>query len=81
MPYYFVLPNETFYSFAGLSIRLFSGFSYVLDMPEDEEYELLPGDNYTYRTKLVCKYRGEYEVGVKEIILTDFLKLFRFHKR
>lgn len=78
MPYYFVLPNETFYSFAGLSIRLFSGFSYVLDMPEDEEYELLPGDNYTYRTKLVCKYRGEYEVGVKEIILTDFLKLFRF---
>ncbi len=78
MPYYFILPNETFYSFAGLSIRLFSGFSYVLDMPEDEEYELLPGDNYTYHTKLVCKYRGEYEVGVKEIIITDFFKLFRF---
>ncbi len=78
MPYYFILPNETFYSFAGLSIRLFSGFSFVCDMPEDEEYELLPGDNYTYHTKLVCKYRGEYEVGVKEIILTDFLKLFRF---
>lgn len=78
MPYYFILPNETFYSFASLSIRLFSGFSYVSDMPEDEEYELLPGDNYTYRTKLVCKYRGEYEVGVKEIIITDFFKLFRF---
>lgn len=81
MPYYFVLPNETFYSFAGLSIRLFSGFSYVSDMPEDEEYELLPGDNYTYHTKMVCKYRGEYEVGVKEIILTDFFKLFRFKYR
>ncbi len=80
-PYYFVLPNETFYSFASLSIRLFSGFSYVSDMPEDEEYELLPGDNYTYRTKLVCKYRGEYEVGVKEIIITDFFKLFRFKYR
>lgn len=78
MSYYFILPNETFYSFAGLSIRLFSGFSYVSDMPEDEEYELVPGDNYTYRTKLVCKYRGEYEVGVKEIIITDFFKLFRF---
>ncbi len=78
MPYYFVLPNETFFSFAGLSIRLFSGFSYVCDIPEDVEYELLPGDNYTYHTKLVCKYRGEYEVGVKEIILTDFFKLFRF---
>ncbi len=77
MPYYFILPNETFFSFAGLSIRLFSGFSYVLDIPEDVEYELLPGDNYTYHTKLVCKYRGEYEVGVKEIILTDFFRLFR----
>ena len=50
MPYYFILPNETFFSFAGLSIRLFSGFSYVLDIPEDVEYELLPGDNYTYHT-------------------------------
>ncbi len=81
MPYYFTLPNETFYSFAGLSIRLFSGFSYVTDMPEDEEYELLPGDSYTYHTNLICKYRGEYEVGVKEIIVTDFFRLFRFRYR
>lgn len=81
MPYYFILPNETVYSFASLSVQLFSGFSYVSDMPDDEEYELLPGDNFTYRTKLVCKYRGEYEVGVKEIIITDFFKLFRFRYR
>ena len=77
MPYYFVLQNSTFYAFAGISARLFSGLSYVLEMPDDEEYELLPGDRYTCRTKLVCKYRGEYEVGVKEIIITDFFRLFR----
>ncbi len=77
MPYYFTLPNETFYAFAGLSVRLFSGFSYVTDIPEDEEYELLPGDSHTYHTNMICKYRGEYEVGVKELIVTDFLRLFR----
>lgn len=79
MPYYFVLQNSEYYAFASISARLFSGLSYVLEMPDDEEYELLPGDRYTCRTKLVCKYRGEYEVGVKEVIVTDFFRLFRFH--
>lgn len=77
MPYYFVLQNSEYYAFASISTRLFSGLSYVLEMPDDEEYELLPGDRYTCRTKLVCKYRGEYEVGVKEVIVTDFFRLFR----
>lgn len=81
MPYYFTLPNETFFSFAGLNVRMFSGFSYVTDIPDDEEYELLPGESYTYHTNLVCKYRGEYEVGVKEIVITDFFRLFRLRYR
>lgn len=75
--YFFILQNETVYAFAGLSVRLFSDFSYVTDMPENEEYELLPGDKYTFHTTLICKYRGEYEVGVKDIIITDFFRLFR----
>ena len=41
------------------------------------EYELLPGDSFTYETRLVCRYRGEYEVGVREVVVTDFLRLFR----
>lgn len=41
------------------------------------EYELLPGDRFTYETRLVCRYRGEYEVGVKEVVVTDFLRLVR----
>ncbi len=77
MPYYFVLQNSEYYAFAGVSVKLFSGLSYVLNMSDDEEYELLPDDRYTCRTKLVCKYRGEYEVGVKEVVVTDFFRLFR----
>jgi len=81
VPYYFTLPNETFYAFAGLSVRMFSGFSYVTDIPEDREYELLPQDVDTQYSNLICKYRGEYEVGVKEVTITDFLGLFRFRYR
>lgn len=77
MPYYFVLQNGEKYAFAGISARLFSGLSYVEEMPDDVEYELLPGDRYTFRTRLVCKYRGEYEVGVKEVVVTDFFRIFR----
>ncbi len=77
VPYFFVLQNETVYAFAGMSVRLFTDFSYVTDIENYKEYELLPGDKYTYHTTLICKYRGEYEVGVKDIIITDFFRLFR----
>ncbi|MBR6627086.1 MAG: DUF58 domain-containing protein [Lachnospiraceae bacterium] len=77
MPYYFVLPNETFFAFASIRVKMFSGLSYVADIPDNEEYELLPDDRYEYRTKMICRYRGEYEVGIREVILTDFFGLFR----
>ncbi|MBE5933447.1 MAG: DUF58 domain-containing protein [Lachnospiraceae bacterium] len=76
-PYLFILRNEGYYPFASVSVKLFSFFSYVDNMNEDTEYELLHGDEYTFETKLVCKYRGEYEVGIREIEITDFLRLFR----
>lgn len=75
--YFFTLKNEDFFAYAGVSIRLFSDFSYVEEIPKDREYELLPGGQYTFETRLVCRYRGEYEVGVKEVVVTDFLRLFR----
>lgn len=81
MPYFFVLQNDDYCPFASISVRLFSEFSYVETLPDDTEYELLPGDKYTFETKLVCKYRGEYEVGVKEIVVTDFFRLFRLRYR
>ena len=78
VPYFFVLENEDYYGFASVKARMFSTLSYVEDIPDNMEYELLPGDRYTYETKLVCRYRGEYEVGVKEVIITDFFRLFSF---
>lgn len=81
VPYLFILQNESFCVFAGVSVGMFSSFSSVEELPGDTEYELLPKDKKTFETKLTCKYRGEYEVGVKEIVMTDFFKLFRIRYR
>ncbi|MBQ9134649.1 MAG: DUF58 domain-containing protein [Lachnospiraceae bacterium] len=75
--YYFTLRNEDYFGFAGVNVRLFPDFSHVENLPEDIEYELLPGDEFIYRTKITCKYRGEYEIGLKEVVVTDFFRLFR----
>ncbi|MCH5345139.1 MAG: DUF58 domain-containing protein [Acetatifactor sp.] len=78
-PYFFVLQNEDFFAYTGISVRMHSSFSYAEESFENVEYDLLPGDKSVCETKLVCKYRGEYEIGVKEVVLTDFFRLFRFH--
>lgn len=77
VPYYFVLKNESWFAFASIRISFFSDFSYIEELPEEVEYELLPGEQYKYETSFVCRYRGEYEVGIKDIIITDFWGLFR----
>ena len=76
VPYYFVLKNESWFAFAGIKVFFYSDFSYVEELPEEIEYELLPGEQYKYETSFVCKYRGEYEVGIKEIVISDFWGLF-----
>lgn len=76
--YYFVLQNEMPFAFAGLQVQLFSGLFEVADVPDNREYELLPRENFRFETKLSCKYRGEYEVGVQAVVITDFLHLFRW---
>lgn len=76
-PYLFILQNEDYFAYTSISVRMHSSFSYAEDTFENVEYELLPGDKSVCETKIVCKYRGEYEIGVKEVILTDFLRLFK----
>ncbi len=75
--YFFILKNEDYFVYSSVSVRFFDNFSYVEELPGDVEYELFPGESFTYETRLVCKYRGEYEVGIKDVVVTDFLRLFR----
>ena len=74
--FYITLNNETFFSFSSVKIRFYSSFSTVSGLIDDIEYELAPHSSITRATKLVCKYRGEYRIGIKEITIRDFLGLF-----
>ena len=78
VPFYFTLKNDGHISFAGVKVRFFSFFSSINNLENDLEYELLPGTGITKETTIVCKYRGEYEIGIKTLEITDFFRLFTF---
>lgn len=75
--YRFVLVNEYPLQFAGIRVRYFSSFSSITDLDDETEYELSPGARIEKETKLICRYRGEYKVGIKEIEIQDFFRLFK----
>lgn len=44
-------------------------------------YELLPGENVRYDTTMICRYRGDYHVGIKQITIVDFFRFFKITYR
>ncbi|MCR4648924.1 MAG: DUF58 domain-containing protein [Lachnospiraceae bacterium] len=77
--FYFTLQNEDFYSFSGVKVEFFSNFSYISELTDNSEYELAPHSGLKKETVLVCKYRGEYDVGIRNVIIQDYLRLFRIN--
>ena len=83
IPFYLTLVNDYYFVFSGIKIKFYSSFSNISGVDEEVEYELFPNTGITKETSLVCKYRGEYEVGIKNVIIQDFFRLFRvtYHNR
>ncbi len=79
--YRFALVNEYPLQFVSIRVRFFSLFSSITDLDDETEYELKPHTRIEKETRLICKYRGEYEIGIKEIEIQDFFRLFRFRYR
>ncbi len=77
VPYYVTLQNEKHILFTSIRVRFYSTFSEIEGLGDDNEYELGPKEGIRLETKLICRYRGEYEVGVKRIIITDLFRLIR----
>ena len=75
--YRFILVNEYPIQFVGIRVRFFSTFSSITGLDDKTEYELRPDTRIQKETRLICKYRGEYEVGIREIEIQDFFRLFR----
>lgn len=79
--FYFTLVNEFPLVFAGVRVRFFTSFSYINGLSDETEYELWPGTGIKKETELICKYRGEYEVGIKRVEIQDYLRLFKLSYR
>lgn len=75
--FYITLQNEDLFTYSGVRITFYSPFSSISGIDENAEYELAPHSGIKKETSLMCRYRGEYEVGVKSIIIRDYLKIFR----
>ncbi|MBP3855323.1 MAG: DUF58 domain-containing protein [Ruminiclostridium sp.] len=75
--YRFALVNEYPLRFAGIKVSFFTEFSTITDLDSDTEYELAPHTRTEKETKLICRYRGEYNIGIKEIEIQDHFRLFR----
>lgn len=77
VPFYFILKNEFPFGFSSIRVRFFSDLSDILELDDDEEYELQPKTGIKKNTKVLCKYRGEYEVGIQSIEITDYFCLLK----
>lgn len=75
--YNFSLVNECPLLFVGIRVNFFSAFSSIATLDDEPEYELLPDTRIERQTNLICHYRGEYEVGIKDIEIQDYFRLFK----
>ncbi|MBP1548418.1 MAG: DUF58 domain-containing protein [Oscillospiraceae bacterium] len=79
--YRFSLVNECPLVFTGIRVKFFSSFSMITSLDDEPEYELQPKTRIEKETNLICRYRGEYDVGIKEIEMQDYFRLFKITYR
>ena len=79
--FYFTLQNESFMIFSSVRVTFYSDYSTITGLDDRTEYELSPRSGIRKQTDLICRYRGEYEVGIRKITVTDPLRLFSISYR
>lgn len=76
VPYRLILANEDFIPFTDITLHYFSDMVTIKECKEIRNLCLLPHQVVRVDTKMYCKYRGTYQVGVKSVSVTDFFGLF-----
>lgn len=76
-PYFFVLSDEDCIAYTDIRVEFLEDFSTPQNMELSRSYHLIPGERNEYRTEILCRYRGEYNIGVKSVVVTDLLGLLR----
>lgn len=76
-PYYFTLADEDFISYTDVRIEFLDDFSTPQNMELSRSYHLSPKEKIINQTEILCRYRGEYNIGVKNVIITDLFGIIR----
>ncbi len=76
VPYRLILANEDPIPFTDITLHYYSDMVTIEECKETSNLSLLAYQDTKVETKMYCKYRGTYPVGVKSVSVTDFLGLF-----
>lgn len=76
----YILSNESSVYFTHIKPEFLSDYSKVDVKYCGDEISLAPGQKTENLTELTCLYRGEYMVGLKSIVITDYLRLFKIRR-
>lgn len=79
VPYQLILDNEDFLPFTDITLHFYTDMVSMQHDSADRELQhlcLLPHAQKQVETKMYCRHRGTYPVGVKSVTVTDFLGLF-----
>lgn len=77
LPYEVTFQNHDRIPYTHIKVHFYEENSKVIASQTIKEYDLLPGDEKQLKSQLQCFYRGNYEVGVKNIEITDFFNLVK----
>jgi hypothetical protein len=71
------LSNEDFVLYPYIFVSFFGTHSSLLSNNSSQSLAIGPLSSKEFVFDMICKYRGEYEIGIREIYIEDFLGLIR----
>lgn len=69
--------NEDFFLYPYMRINFCGDDSIFKDQFQSKNLSILPFKDKKYTFELECKYRGNYDIGIKSVQIEDFFGLFR----
>ena len=79
--YIFNVKNNSFLPCTSVRVRFKSNSSAIVTDFVDQYFAIWPYKSHEIVFNISAKYRGNYEIGVLNIVLYDFLGLFRFEQK
>ena len=79
--YVFNVRNNSFLPYTSVRVRFKANSSAVTADFTDQFFAIWPYKKHEILFNISAKYRGNYEIGVLNIMLYDFLGLFRFEQK